>query len=177
MLFVIILLFSFIYKIEAFDHSHNDACYEFEGGVAATGCNPQSTVSNTSNSPKLYVVNCLSCTGWKTAYDGCGAIQESEFDSGWREEAYSTWHEQCKQPIVAYRTWKGTLSIDWNRCDKIKDETDTQCDIIEGDACATCTKCCDTYECSCGENCTTTCCGRDYGYKCTGVSADGTKQP
>ena len=171
--FITIFFFFFSLSVDAFSHAGNNACYAFKGGIASTGCTPQSIASNTSNKPQLYVVDCLSCTGWNTVYDGCGEINETTFDSGWGSTPFSTWHEQCKQPIVAYRTWKGTLTTEWNRCDKIKDETNTQCDIVEGSGCEQCPMGCEPYECSCGDNCTTTCYARDYGYKCNGVSADG----
>ena len=181
--FITIAGISFSVNIEALSHAGNNACYGFKGGRAATGCNPVANSADSYNpkqdTPRLYTIDCLSCSGWNVAYDACDGVTTTTIDSGLQtEKSFSTMHEQCKLPLVGYRTYKGKsdLTTTWNRCDTIVDETKTECDIVEGNACAGCQDLCCVYS-QCFDPSTNTTgdcepCSK-WGVRCTGVGPDG----
>ena len=172
-LLTFLLCFTFALKVEAFSHSGNSACKDYKYN-ASTECTPVEEVSQYANVPKLYTVDCLGCSSWKTVYDGCSEVKEEHVKRGPSSTPPERWHEECKSTLVLYRTWKGDLTTIWPRCDKIKDTVDTKCDIVEGNACATCSTCCQWSQCP-----------DEYGnmhdcepcvkknIKCTGVDANG----
>ena len=91
--------------VNTFDNSSNNACYtdklESKSECKSTA-KSQMTVEN-----RVYVAECLHCADWATNYEGCGSYITKEYETPMGKTTLSDLHEQCKYPVVYYRTTKG----------------------------------------------------------------------
>ena len=166
------------------DKSHNNAFYGLGVDIVSSDC-LSSVPSNPTveSQARLYTLQCLHCSGNSATYDGCGGYDHGSFDSGWTHTPLGTFHEECKRPVVYYRTQKDAKQSFYNRCDTIVDQVQSHCTKVHGSGCATCSKKCEPYRCNphgcncdeygCKDTCYDICYRRLYGYKCNGVDAGG----
>ena len=92
--------------VNTFSTEFSDACFDSKISKANGDCTATAKEEMTAEN-KVYVASCMNCADWATNYDGCGEYVTKKYKTPMSHTPLRDLHEQCKHPVVYYRTTKG----------------------------------------------------------------------
>ena len=106
---ILFLVLAFHVDANGFSDLKGQHQYACKGGRVVNNGECAAVAGTEENT--IYIDDCLHCANWGANYDGCGSYLTKRYEYPLSHTTLSQLHQQCKNPVIYYRTTKGYPTI------------------------------------------------------------------